>query len=234
MPRPLALIGVFVASLLVFIVWNMPAAPFVRHLDGQMIGDAPLQVSQIRGRLWDGEARWRWQRYRGELQWETRWRGLTPGVELDLAGSGLEVRGWAGASPRAVSARDLSLRVPLAEISRDMPEGRIDGVLTGQVSHLRLARSGDVFAQGQLYYAGGEVSWPPDGNATVPPLEGRLFTEDNVARLEVTDPQGTRLVDGQVNAGEAALRVYRAWPRLLGVSQGGQDSDVVFQVTQSL
>ena len=234
MPRPLTLIGVFVISLLVFGLWQLPAQPFVRHLDGLVLGGAPLQVSSIRGRVWQGEARWRWQAYRGDVRWETRWRGLLPGVQLDLAGGGVELDGWIGGTPRAATVRQLNLRLPLAEISRDMPEGRADGVVTGQVAMLRLARNGEVSVEGNLRYGGGQVTWPPDGNARVPPLEGRLFTEQNVARLEITDPNGTRLVDGDVAAGEASLRVYRAWPRLLGVSQGGSDDDVVFQVSQAI
>ncbi|MCH8544797.1 MAG: type II secretion system protein N [Alcanivorax sp.] len=235
MPRLLTLTGVFVASLVIFLVWLMPAQPFVRKLDGVMLGEAPLQLHQIRGRIWQGEARWRWQGYRGELRWATRWRGLSPGLTLDVAGGGLELDGWAGVSPSAVTLRELALRVPLAEISRGMAEGQADGVVTGNIEHLRWhRRSGDVFASGALRYGGGQITWPPDGSARVPPLEGRLYTEDNVARLEIVDPQGTRLVDGEAGNGEAALRVYRAWPRLLGVSQGGSDSDVVFQVSQQL
>lgn len=235
MPRILTLTGVFVASLMIFLVWSMPAQPLVRKLDGVMLGEAPLQLHHIRGRIWQGEARWRWQGYRGELRWETRWRGLSPGLALDVAGGGLEIDGWAGVSPGALTLRDLALRLPLAEISRGMPEGQADGTLTGNIEHLRWRRSnGDVFVSGALRYGGGQVTWPPDGNARVPPLEGRLYTEDNVARLEVIDPQGVRLIDGEAGNGEAALRVYRAWPRLLGVSQGGNDSDVVFQVSQQL
>ena len=235
MPRLLTLTGVFIASLMIFLVWLMPAQPLVQKLDGVMLGDAPLQLSQVRGRIWQGEARWRWQHYRGDLRWKTRWRGLSPGLLVDVAGGGLELDGWAGVSPGALTVRDIALRVPLAEISRDMPEGQVDGTLTGNIEQLRWhRRSGDVFASGTLRYGGGQVSWPPDGNAKVPPLEGRLYTEDNVARVEITDPQGVRLVDGDVGNGEAVLRVYRAWPRLLGVSQGGSDSDVVFQVSEQL
>lgn len=231
MPRPLILIGLFLLCLLFFVVRALPAAPFLQRADGLMIAGTPLQVHQVQGRIWAGDARWRWGDWRGEVNWATDWRGLLPGVTLDVAGHGIHARGWLAATPGSVRVQDLDLRVPLAEISRDMPAGQADGTVTGQIPALQWHRDGHVEVEGTLRYGGGQVTWP-EGGASVPPLDGKLYTEHNVAWLVMTDPQQTRLLDARVENGEAALRVYRAWPRLLGVSQGGADDDVVFQVTQ--
>lgn len=233
MPRVLTLIGLFLLCLLFFLVRSLPAAPFARHVDGLMIAGAPLQLEQVHGRVWAGDARWRWSTWRGELNWATDWRGLLPGVRLDIAGHGISAQGWLAATPGSAQVRDLSFTVPLSEISRNMPAGRADGTVSGHVDLLRFYRDGSAEVEGALRYGGGRVSWA-DGEATVPPLDGKLFTAHNVAWLVMTDPAETRLLDAKVEDGEAAVRVYRSWPRLLGVSQGGADEDVVFQVAQPL
>jgi general secretion pathway protein N len=233
MPRPLTLIALFLVCVLFFLIRALPAAPFLQKADGLMLAGQPLALQQIHGRIWEGDARWRWGRWRGEANWSTDWRGLLPGLTLDVTGHGMHARGWVGATPGSVRVNDLALQVPLAEISRDMAAGQADGTVTAQVDYLRMYREGRVEVEGTLRYGGGQVTWK-DGGSSVPPLDGRLFTEHNVAWLKVTDPQQTLLLDASVEQGEAAVRVYRSWPRLLGVSQGGADDDVVFQVSQPL
>lgn len=233
MPRVLTLSGLFLLCLLFFLVCSLPAKPFVGRVDGLVIAGEPLQLEQVRGRLWAGEARWRWSSWRGDLSWATDWRGLLPGVRLDAAGHGISAQGWLAATPGSLQVRDLVFNVPLAEISRDMPAGQADGTVAGRVDALRFYRDGRAEVSGALRYGGGRVTWA-EGGATVPPLDGKLFTAHNVAWLVMTDPAETRLLDAKVEEGEAAVRVYRAWPRLLGISQGGADDDVVFQVAQPL
>ena len=40
------------------------------------------------------------------------------------------------------------------------------------------------------------------------------------------------LMSARLSEGRFQLEVLRAWPMLLGVSQGGQPDDVVFQMSQ--
>jgi general secretion pathway protein N len=86
--------------------------------------------------------------------------------------------------------------------------------------------------QGTLDYSGGTVTWGNNGAATVPELQGRLSMEGQVPTLQVTDPEGERLVQARIDEGRFHLEVMRAWPLLLGVSEGGSPDDVVFQMSQ--
>ena len=53
-----------------------------------------------------------------------------------------------------------------------------------------------------------------------------------VPTLQVVDPDGERLMHARISEGRFHLEVMRAWPLLLGVSQGGSPDDVVFQMSQ--
>ena len=97
---------------------------------------------------------------------------------------------------------------------------------------LQVADDAIQHVQGTLDYSGGTVTWGRNGAADVPPLQGRLSMEDQVPSLQVTDPEGERLVQARINEGRFHLEVMRAWPLLLGVSQGGSPDDVVFQMSQ--
>lgn len=232
MPRPLLLVSVFLVSFLVWSLWLLPAAPVVSKLDGLRVGDAPLQLSQVQGRLWEGSAHWRWQRQDGRLRWDLDWRGLTPGVLLALESGSVALDGWLGGGPGRVSARDFTLEMPVAEIARHLEQGSAEGTVSADIRELDWR--GDAFhaLEGRLKWTGGRVSWKPDGSAEIPPLDGRLFMEGKAARGEVTDLEGQQLAEARIVDGEITFRVFRAWPMLLGVSGGGQASDVVLEVSQ--
>lgn len=234
MPRPLVLITVFVVSFLGFAISGVPAEVATSRVSGVELAGAPLQLLRARGSVWDGAARWRWRERSGRLDWAVDWRGLTPGLELALTGRDLELTGWLGGGSSRLRARGWELDLPVALIARQVERGGAEGRLTGQLQELDW-RDGQVRAlEGELRWSGGRVRWQPDGNAELPPLDGRLYMADAAARAEVTDPDGQQLADARVQAGEMQLRVYRAWPMLLGVSSGGQASDVVLEVSRPL
>lgn len=234
MPRGLLLITVFVVSLMGWLLWSFPAAPLLQRVDGMMVAGNALHVSNVQGRVWDGGARWRWQQWRGQLDWRVVRQGWRPALQLDLRSAELRVSGRISAGRDFIHLRDLDLRVPLAQISRDFPQGSATGLVEGRVDQLRWQRHGSVRASGSFTYSGGEVSWPPDGSAQVPALEGRLSEDGDSARLQVSAPDGQAVMAARLTGEQAELRVFRAWPRLLGVSQGGRDEDVVFQVSERL
>ena len=87
-------------------------------------------------------------------------------------------------------------------------------------------------ARATLQYGGGTVTWGRSGSAVVPVLQGRVSMEGEDPVLEVTSPEGRQLMNARLSEGRFQLEVFRAWPILLGVSQGGQPDDVVFQMSQ--
>jgi ATP-dependent exoDNAse (exonuclease V) alpha subunit len=80
-----------------------------------------------------------------------------------------------------------------------------------------------------------EMSWNNGrGEATVPPLDAVLEPLADGAALVVTDDNGNLLMRGEVISNSGSLKVFRAWPQLLGVSRGGEPADVVFQTSRPL
>ncbi len=232
MPRPLVLITVFVVSFLGFGLWQVPAGVATARVAGVELAGAPVQLFQPQGRLWQGTARWRWRQRSGRLDWTLEWQGLTPGLRLSLGGSKLNLEGWLGGGPSRLWARGWDFELPVALIARGVDRGSAEGQLTGQVRELDWQDQQIRALDGELRWSGGRVSWRPDASADVPPLDGRLYMAEEAARVEVTDPDERRLAEARVRGGELNLRVYRAWPMLLGVSSGGQSSDVVFEVSR--
>lgn len=220
-------------SVLVWAVWLMPAQPVLSRVHGLMLGPAPLELSRIEGRIWQGSARWRWQRHAGTLRWQTRWHGLVPGVQLQLQGD-LLLSGWLGGRPGKVMVREMDAAVPVAPFVAAMPNVSAEGTVS--LRGLSLNWNGRQLqeANGLLGYSGGEISWAQGQGALLPALVGTVRQEGAAAIAEARDPDGTLLAEARVENEIAVLRVYRAWPALLGVSQGGSPSDVVFETSQPL
>jgi general secretion pathway protein N len=232
MPRPWILITVFLLSFLLFSIWLVPAQMVVPRLDGMAVAGGSLSVSEASGRLWEGGARVRWQRYDARVTWDLDWHDLTPGARLTLEAGDLRAAGWLGGTSGTLSVSDLDLSVPLERISAHIPRGDAGGRVSGRIERLVWDQGEMTELAGKLDWTGGPVSWNPNGSATVPPMSGRLFHEDGAARAVVEGPDSSRMADARLENGQLHLRVYRAWPMALGVSGGGQASDVVLEVSR--
>ena len=125
-------------------------------------------------------------------------------------------------------------QVPVAMVSRQVPQGDADGTVSLSLLVLELVDENVVDAKGTLDYSGGTVSWGRDGSASVPPLDGRLTMSESGPRLTVTGPEQQQLVLASLEDKTLSVQVRRAWPQLLGVSQGGDPSDVVFRMRRPL
>lgn len=224
---------VLVLSTLFWGVWQMPARPLLASLDGTPMGQAPLRLQRIEGVWREGAAHWQWQGLSGRLQWSLDWRGLTPGVQLQLSGDVI-ASGWLGGRPGAWQVQALDLALPVAPLVRGMPGIQAEGTASIRGLTLIWGKQGPEAAEARLDYTGGNVSWAPGQGAEVPPLTGLLRHDGAAARLDARDPQGTLLAEGSVENDLASLRVYRAWPMLLGASQGGSPGDVVFETSRPL
>lgn len=233
MPRPVVLAAVFLLSLLCWLIWSFPAAPVLQRVESIPLGEESLRIGEVRGLVREGSLDWYWQAYQGRLDWRLAWKGARPGLDLRLYGHDAQLQGWASGTPGSLLLRDLRLDAPVSLVGDELPDHGAEGRVTGTLGRLSW-RPGQVPAvDGSLRYSGGRMAWP-EGEADVPPLEGDLYNEGDAGWLVVRDPQGTRLMDGRLSAEEAEFRLYRAWPVLLGVSEGGNPDDVIFQVTERL
>ncbi|MDX1803038.1 MAG: type II secretion system protein N [Alcanivorax sp.] len=232
MPRKLTLALVFVASLLVSVMVLMPAVVLVDRLPVLRAGGAPVQLTQVRGPWWSGQLQWQWKQLQGQARWSLDWQGLVPGVQLHAVGEDARLTGWLGADWGDWLVRDLRASVPVALVAAQIPQGNADGQADLSVIKARVGDQGIVDLQGTLQYSGGQVTWGRDGAATVPVLDGRLFMDKDQPVLTVTDPKGVTLLHARIAKQRFELKVLRAWPQLLGVSQGGNPNDVVFQMSQ--
>lgn len=236
MPRKLTLALVFVACLLLFLVVLMPAAVLVERVPQLRPGGVSLVLENARGRWWNGQVDWRWQQQQGTLGWMLDFRGLTPGLDVSLrttAGSDLRLAGWLGGSG-AQNWRLLQVRasVPVSLVAELIPQGGADGRADASIMEFAVQDGRVTEARATLQYGGGTVTWGRSGSAVVPVLQGRVSMEGEDPVLEVTSPEGRQLMNARLSEGRFQLEVFRAWPILLGVSQGGQPDDVVFQMSQ--
>ena len=231
--KPVWWLAALLLSVLVWVVWLIPAKPLLEPVDGVMLGQQPLRLARIEGRVWDGSARWQWQRLSGSLRWQVDWRGLTPGVELFITGD-IVASGWLGSAAGGVDLRNVDVAAPLAPLIAGMPNVSAEGNVSLRSVSFKWTDNGPAGAQGSLGYTGGYVSWAAEQGATLPALEGMLRQDGEAAVAEVYSPAGELLADGSLDRDNARLRVYRAWPALLGFSQGGSASDVAFETSQQL
>lgn len=237
MPRKWILGLSFVLSLVVFLTLLMPAAVVLERMPALRIGGAPLALSAPRGPWWQGQCQWRWQQLQGDLQWDLDWHGLVPGLQLSLQSRpGLhgdaKLSGWLGADWGDWHLEQARFSIPVALVAEHVPQGQADGRVDGTILSLKIAEQAILDAQGTAQYSGGLVTWGRNGSAKVPALDGRLSMESGVPTLQVVDPQGTELVVARIADERFQLQVLRAWPMLLGVSEGGEADDVVFQMSQ--
>ncbi|WP_133492882.1 MULTISPECIES: type II secretion system protein N [Alcanivorax] len=232
MRRGFALGAVFVVSLILFLIVLMPAAVLVERIPQLRPGGAPLTVADARGRWWSGSAAVSWRDQQGRARWEVNWHGLTPGLDLAMVSNDLDVQGWLGAAWGNWRLEQWRASVPVAMVSRYIPQGQADGTVRVTLIALELADDAVVDAKGTLDYSGGTVGWGRGESAPVPPLQGRLSMMETGPSLVVTDPEQKKVVAARVAEQKLNVQVFRAWPQLLGVSQGGDPSDVVFQMSQ--
>lgn len=226
--------AVFIVSLLVCLVALMPAAVVVERVPTLRPGGAPLVLSEARGRWWQGRVDARWREYGGELAWTLDWHGLTPGVRLAMVSNDLSATGWVGIQWNGWRLEQWRASLPVAPFSAEVPQGNADGSVDLVLMNLELADRTVVDAKGTLTYSGGTITWGSDGSARVPPLDGRLAMVDGAPELTVTGPRQQQLVHARLDNEKLNVRVLRAWPQLLGVSQGGDPSDVVFSMNRPL
>ena len=233
MPAKRWLIATFLVSFLVFLVAGLPAR-LVAQLAQQPLAASGVSIVSASGTLWHGQSVWRWRDMRGELGWELDWRGLTPGINIDLKGP-LALSGWLSGGPASVQLRDAELSMAGAMLERWQPQLKLAGRITGRNLALSFRDKRVTDAAGELAYTGGQASWSTQKPVTVTPLKGVLEPTDDGAALTVRDASdGSMLAQGSITGNTGALKVYRAWVMMLELSRGGAPEDVVFETSMPL
>lgn len=233
MPGKVWLVIVFLLSLLVSLVFYAPARLMVEQLPDIYIEETAVELSSVQGPWWRAALNWRWQEFDGELRWSLVTQGLAPALRVRLTGTDdLRLSAVISGNPSGWRLADMRGSVPLAPFSERVDAGGAEGRLDIAVMQLRVRDGNIVDLQGVLEYSGGVLTWPQGGRAEVPPLTGLLVMESDRPRMTLDDPQGQRLMQAQVENQQLSFEVLRAWPLLLGVSQGGGVDDVVFRMSQ--
>ena len=224
------LVLVFLVVFVVTLIAGIPASLVASRIPSLPVAGAPLFVGAASGTVWDGSVPLRWRQLNVELDWDLGFRGLTPGLTWSLGGS-LKASGWLGGWTETRVEISDGL-VPAALIEHVSPF-RAEGTLT--IDGLRLAVRDQrlVEAAGELRYSGGRAGWK-SGETQVPALLARIEEQPEGGVARVTDPSDTLLMEAGVQGERGFVRVYRAWPALLGVSQGGEPTDVVFESSQPI
>lgn len=235
LPRPGLLLTVFILSLLCWVIYYLPARVLVARLPALHAGGAPLQLDQANGSVWQAEAAWHWRGHDGQVSWKLRWHGLTPGVDVKVNGSGLDVAGWIAGNSHRLQLDGLRLTLPLALVLDGQRDVAADGVVSGRIASL-LWQEGRIDAlKGQLHYTGGNGRWRRQ-SAVLPVMDAQLSMTGKLAQVKVTDANRVQLASVSVDAKQQLqLQVYRAFADAVGMSEGkGNSQDVILKLTQPL
>src|SRR5690606_5341788 len=233
MPAKRWLIGAFLLSFLVCLVAGLPAA-LVARVAQQPLAASGVSIVSASGTLWHGQSVWRWRDVQGQVGWSLDWRGLRPGVNVDLKGP-LMLSGWLSGGPASVELRDAELSMAGAALERWQPQLKLAGRVTGRNLALSFRDKRVTDAAGELAYTGGQASWSTQKPVTVAPLKGVLEPTGEGAALTIRDAsEGSVLAQGSITGNIGALKVYRAWVMMLELSRGGAPEDVVFETSMPL
>lgn len=233
MPAKRWLIAAFLVSFLTFLVAGLPAA-LVAQLAQKSLAASGVSIVSVSGTLWHGQSVWRWRDMRGQLGWMLDWRGLQPGINVDLEGP-LKLSGWLSGGPASIQLRDAELSMTGAVLERWQPQLKLAGRVTGRNLALSFTDKRVTDAAGELAYTGGQASWNTQKPVTVAPLKGVLEPTDDGAALTIRDAgEGSVLAQGSIAGNIGALKVYRAWVMMLELSRGGAPEDVVFETSMPL
>ena len=233
MPSRLRLALVFLASLLIFSVYLFPASLILSRLDGVRVAGSPLQLNAVSGRIWAGQVQWQWRQLSGTGQWQSDWRGLMPGLKLDIRGA-FGLSGWIGGNGSTLMLQDAELSLPGATLSQIEPRLRLGGQVRARQLGFDFRDKAVTDASGMLSYTGGPASWANQNSVEVPALSGVVTPTQQGATLDVSSLAGQRMALGAINGNVAELKVLRAWAAEIGMSRGGALDDVIFETSLPL
>lgn len=226
-----ALSAVFVLSFLLFMVVLMPASIVTAYWPTD--NDSP-PPPRLYGVWWQGQGLFDLEGLPLKLGWELDWHGLTPGLLLSVRSGDIRATGWVGADWGDWRLENWRASLPAETVNPFLPQGKASGTVAIALQELLYRDSVIAQIQGELHFDGGQVALSEGLNLDVPALLGTLTMEHNQPVLRVTGPQQQSLASATLNGNTLSLDVFRAFPLLLKMSEGGNATDVVFSTHQQL
>jgi|GEM_PF-2151149 len=235
MPRTWLMIVVFLLGILGYALITAPAALVLGNEKRLALGNERVAVYAITGRVFNGQASWRWRSQRGQVAWRWQWKALLPGFAVQVQSALGIADGWLTVTPLGrLHLRQVELEADVALFSKtlNLAEGSATGRIKGHIEELSVASSAPWRATGRADYSGGDILWP-GGQATVDALELLLRTEaeDQVVVLLQGHGKTDALMEGEFSSKGFTWLVYRRWLAMLGMSQGGSAGTEVLKVS---
>jgi len=226
----------FVAALLFWAVWYLPASVVagyaVPRLNEQGIA---IELDRVQGTSWNGSADWRWQNWQGNVSWRLAWQGIKPALDLTLNSGEATLSGLVSGGSRSFDVRDGRFSAPLPMFLAGQSELSVAGVVSGRITQVQWADGQVKALDGRLFYEGGAGRWQQQ-SAQLPALFARLYLQQDMAIADILDEADTALAKVTLDkGGMGRVEVYRTFAKAVGQSQGsGRDDDVIFKIGQKL
>ncbi len=241
----LLLLGLIVYSLALAVL--VPAGWVWHHASGFVTLPQQVQVRQVAGKLWDGEAGLVVAGFPVRVDWRLNTPRITElalPIDISVASShsslsGNVTIGWP-ASARLEASGQITV-AEFEELIRQSGGAMIEGEVTVDRLQLAWADNRLVEAEGIARWQGGLVTWPMGdqrGQAEFPPMQATMDTTEGGVALTVSAQGGegpaadaTVLWNGMLE-----LRVYKRMVDLAGQPwpDTARPGDIVFRVRQPL
>lgn len=228
-------LAVFFFALSAFVIVLMPAGTlkgFVLPVDAS---EPALERMRVSGLWWRGHAETVWQGQTVSFGWEMDWRGFRPGFLLSSAMGRLVVGGWVGVKGGNVNVEGVSAVLPAGAISKFLPFGNADGVISVSDFAAILSDQAILNISGGVSYSGGNADIGFGDSVVVPPIMGFFSMSSGAPQLDIQSAEEVRLARIFIEKDMVVLQVLRAFPQLLGMSDvEGGGGDEVYRVSQRL
>lgn len=225
---------IFVTAFVIFMVVLLPANMVTAHWPTPADNEVGMPAPQLQGLWWKGQGKFSFQDRPLSLAWELDWHGLVPGLTLNIQSGEIRANGWVGADWGNWRLEQWRGTLPTEMLNGLFPQGHASGELDIRLQRLRLENTEITAAKGNLHYGGGKVSLGQGMEVDVPALDGTLSMEQGAPLLAVTGPNQQHLAAARLQDETLTLEVFRAFPLLLKMSEGGDATDVVFSTRQNL
>ncbi len=223
---------VFMTSFLFFFIVLTPAGIVTAYLPSADKDSSPRP--ELYGLWWHGKGVFDIENQKLSIRWELDWQGLVPGLSLVIGSGDVEASGWVGADWGEWRLADWEARLPAEVINSFLPQGKASGMMAITLDELHLANNTITAASGLIRFDGGQVSLGEGMELTVPPIHGTLAMDKDSPVLAVSGPEEQPLATARLSGKTLSLQVFRAFPLLLEMSEGGDASEVVFSTQHDI
>lgn len=239
------LLGLF--SYILFLVATAPL-DFVWRQAQPYVGRLPVQIQQVSGTLWQGQAKVQVPQV-GALnaKWTLDAFSLLAGkanLDLDVKGNAVALNGNVQASPSQIILTDVNGSLSSQHLRSMLRQGQVklagEFEVSGLNAELLVADKQIASAEGRIVYSGGDVGFPIDGkpiNATLPMLVGQISKPSDKVELSLATTEGLSIGSGYLQPdGWGGVAIKRRFLDILGQKWPAKATEdtVIFEVSQKL